>query len=73
LTLIRYFFSDRGPEKGDGKVWDQEVLHKLIVHVKQVYEDIQHQSGAVAYAFNPSTWKQRQTDLCEFEANIIYM
>ena len=26
----------------------------------------------VAHTFNPSTWRQRQRDLCEFEAIVFY-
>jgi hypothetical protein len=27
----------------------------------------------VALDFNPSTWRERQVDLCEFEASLIYI
>ena len=26
----------------------------------------------MAHAFNPSYWRQRQADLCEFEASLVY-
>ena len=25
-----------------------------------------------AHVFDPSTWQQRQVDLCEFKANLVY-
>ena len=28
--------------------------------------------GLVAHTFNPSTWEQRQAELCEFEVSLIY-
>jgi hypothetical protein len=28
--------------------------------------------GIIAHAFNPSIWKQRQEDLCEFEFSLLY-
>jgi hypothetical protein len=28
--------------------------------------------GVVLHTFNPSAWEQRQADLCEFEANLVY-
>ena len=28
--------------------------------------------AVVAHTFNPSTWRQRQADLCEFEASLVY-
>jgi hypothetical protein len=27
----------------------------------------------VVHAFNPSSWRQRQEDLCEFEASLVYL
>lgn len=28
--------------------------------------------GIIAHAFNPSIWKQKQEDLCEFEFSLLY-
>jgi hypothetical protein len=27
----------------------------------------------MAHAFDPSTWEERQADLCEFEASLVYI
>ena len=29
-------------------------------------------AAMVVYAFNPSTWRQRQVDICELEASLVY-
>ena len=29
--------------------------------------------GVVAHTFNPSTGRQRQVDLCEFKASLVYL
>ena len=31
-----------------------------------------HNWAVVAHTFNPSTWGQRQADLCEFKASLVY-
>ena len=33
----------------------------------------QNQVGKVAHAFHPSTWRQRQVDLWEFEDSLVYI
>ena len=37
-----------------------------------VYFNINMDWAVVAHAFNPSNWRQRQADLCEFEASLGY-
>ena len=29
--------------------------------------------GTVAHAFNPGTWEAEKVDLCELEANLLYI
>ena len=37
-----------------------------------VYFNINMDWAVVAHAFNPSNWRQRQADLCEFETSLVY-
>jgi hypothetical protein len=58
-------------------VWFSASIGMHVIHINSCKQALIHMKwilklGLLAYSFHPSTWRQRQVGLCEFEVRLVW-